>query len=133
VAPPIPAPSVHDLVGGQPFFARLVDRFYEGVASDPVLLPLYPEQPDLAPARRRLTLFLAQYWGGPGTYSVERGHPRLRMRHAPFAIGSLQRDRWLVHMSAALDAVGGDIPGAAREQLEHYFTMAADAMRNSPD
>ncbi len=128
-----PAPSVHDLVGGEPFFTRLVDLFYEGVATDPVLLPLYPDRPDLAPARRRLTLFLVQYWGGPGTYSEERGHPRLRMRHAPFAIGTLQRDRWLVHMTAALDAVGGDLPHEAREQLDHYFTMAADAMRNTPD
>ncbi len=133
MAPSTPAPSVHDQVGGEPFFTLLVDRFYAGVADDPVLLPLYPEQPDLAPARRRLTLFLVQYWGGPDTYSAERGHPRLRMRHAPFAIGTLQRDRWLVHMSAALDAVGGDLPQDARDQLEHYFTMAADAMRNTAD
>ena len=129
----IPAPSVHDLVGGEPFFTHLVDRFYEGVATDPVLLSLHPEQPDLAPARHRLTLFLVQYWGGPGTYSEERGHPRLRMRHAPFAIGILQRDRWLAHMSAALDAVAPGIPQDARAQLDHYFTMAAEAMRNTPD
>ena len=133
MAASIPARSIHDLVGGEPFFTRLVDRFYEGVATDPVLLPLYPDRPDLAPARHRLTLFLVQYWGGPGTYSEERGHPRLRMRHAPFAIGTLQRDRWLVHMSAALDSVGAGLPTAAREQLDQYFTMAADAMRNTAD
>ena len=125
--------TVHDQVGGEAFFVRLVDRFYEGVAADPVLLPLYPEAPDLAPARHRLTLFLIQYWGGPGTYSAERGHPRLRMRHAPFAIRTLERDRWLVHMRAALASVGDGLPADARDQLEHYFTMAADAMRNTPD
>lgn len=125
-----PALSVHDQVGGEAFFLRLVDRFYEGVADDPVLLQLYPERPDLAPARRRLSLFLVQYWGGPGTYSAERGHPRLRMRHAPFAIGIVERDRWLVHMSAALDEVGADLAPDVRDQLDRYFTMAADAMRN---
>lgn len=130
---PIPTSSVHDQVGGIGFFTRLVDAFYEGVAADPVLLPLYPEQPDLGPARRRLTLFLVQYWGGPGTYSEERGHPRLRMRHAPFAIGRLERDRWLTHMRAALDAVAGDLPPALRDQLEGYFATAAEAMRNVPD
>jgi len=128
-----PAQSVHELVGGEPFFTRLVDQFYEGVANDPALLPLYPERPELAPARRRLTLFLVQYWGGPGTYAEERGHPRLRMRHAPFAIGTLQRDRWLVHMSVALDDVGAELSSDLRDQLGAYFTMAADAMRNTSD
>lgn len=111
-----------------PFFEALVDRFYEGVAADPVLLRLYPEPDDLAPARRRLTLFLAQYWGGPTTYNEERGHPRLRMRHAPFAIGGEERDRWLAHMRSALDSL--DPPEDVRAALEQYFDMAAESMRN---
>src|SRR5574338_597324 len=89
-------------VGGMLFFERLVDVFYDGVASDPVLVRLYPDPTDLAPARRRLTLFLAQYWGGPTTYSDERGHPRLRMRHVPFRIDEAARDAWVRHMSAAV-------------------------------
>jgi hemoglobin len=112
------------------FFEALVDRFYEGVADDPVLLRLYPEPADLAPARRRLTLFLAQYWGGPTTYSRERGHPRLRMRHAPFAIGGEERDRWLVHMRAAVASL--DPPDEIARALEEYFDMAAESMRNQP-
>jgi hemoglobin len=131
--PSIDPTSVHDQVGGQAFFERLVDRFYQGVASDPVLLPLYPDAPDLSPARHRLTLFLVQYWGGPGTYSEERGHPRLRMRHAPFQIRTRERDRWLVHMRAALGSVGADLDPGLRAQLDAYFTTAADAMRNTPD
>jgi hemoglobin len=115
-------------VGGQPFFDRLVDRFYVGVEADPVLLPLYPDQADLAGARRRLALFLGQYWGGPTTYSDERGHPRLRARHFPFPIGELERDRWLVHMRAAIDESGA--PPDAKVRLHEYMTMAADAMRN---
>ena len=82
----------------------LVGRFYDGVAADPDLLRVYPEPDDLSEARRNLTLFLAQYWGGPRTYDGERGHPRLRMRHAPFAIGPAERDRWLLHMRAAIAA-----------------------------
>lgn len=121
-------PALFERVGGMPFFEALVDRFYEGVAADPVLLPLYPEPEDLAPARRRLTLFLAQYWGGPTTYSEERGHPRLRMRHAPFAIGSEERDRWLVHMREAVDAL--DPPSDVAQALDDYFVMAAESMRN---
>jgi hemoglobin len=123
------APTVYELVGGLPFFVDLVDRFYKGVALDPVLLPLYPEPDDLAPARRRLSLFLAQYWGGPTTYSDERGHPRLRMRHAPFVIGPVERDRWLRHMRAAVDAM--EPPPEARDALLAYFDMAAESMRNS--
>lgn len=117
---------MYEAVGGMPFFERLVARFYEGVADDDILRPLYPE--DLRPSIRRLTLFLAQYWGGPTTYDDERGHPRLRMRHAPFAIGPAARDRWLTHMRAALDEA--DPPGAARVALQDYFEMAAEAMRN---
>jgi hemoglobin len=120
--------SLYERVGGMPFFERLVDRFYQGVATDDVLLPLYPEQPDLTGARHRLTLFLAQYWGGPHTYDAERGHPRLRLRHMPFAIGPLQRDRWLQHMTAAVDATTDD--PAVRAELLAYFRPTAEHMRN---
>jgi hemoglobin len=120
--------TLYDRVGGSPFFERLVDRFYTGVEGDPALLALYPDRSDLAGARRRLTLFLIQYWGGPTTYFAERGHPRLRARHLPFAIGVTERDRWLVHMRAAIDA--SDAPPDARAELHGYVTMAADAMRN---
>src|SRR5215212_242539 len=88
-----------------PFFERVVGHFYEAVATDPVLRPVYPDA-DLAGAERRLTLFLAQYWGGPRTYDEERGHPRLRMRHAPFAIGPRERDAWLQHMRNAVESLG---------------------------
>ena len=97
--------SLYERVGGDEFFVRLVDRFYDGVLTDEVLLRLYPDQSDLSGARERLRLFLIQYWGGPTTYSDERGHPRLRQRHFPFAFGSLERDRWLVHMLAAVDDI----------------------------
>ncbi|HEX6868380.1 MAG TPA: globin [Candidatus Limnocylindrales bacterium] len=119
--------SLFDRAGGMPFFERLVGRFYDGVADDPILRPLYPEA-DLAPAQRRLTLFLAQYWGGPRTYDAERGHPRLRMRHAPFAIDGEARDRWLQLMRAALAVESIDADVAA--ELDRYFEMAAEAMRN---
>jgi len=120
-------PSLYDQVGGTPFFERLVQRFYEGVAEDEVLRPLYPER-DLSGARRRLTLFLVQYWGGPTTYLQERGHPRLRSRHFPFPIGSRERDRWLLNMQAAIDA--SDAPEEARARLHQYITVAAEAMVN---
>jgi hemoglobin len=123
-----PERTVYDVVGGMAFFERLVDRFYEGVAADPPLLAVYPDPDDLSGARRRLTLFLAQYWGGPSAYDEERGHPRLRMRHAPFPIGPDARDRWLRHMREALDHA--DPPPEARRAFEEYFSMAADAMRN---
>jgi hemoglobin len=119
--------SLYDGAGGMPFFESLVDRFYEGVAADPLLRPLYPEA-DLAGARHRLTLFLAQYWGGPRTYDEERGHPRLRMRHAPFAIGPTERDAWLRHMREAISWTEPSSAVAAR--LHAYFDMAAEAMRN---
>lgn len=118
--------SLYDAVGGMPFFEGLIAHFYGGVADDQVLRPLYPE--DLEPSTRHLTLFLAQYWGGPTTYDAERGHPRLRMRHAPFAVGPGERDRWLFHMRAAVDAMGP--PEAARRALLEYFETAAEAMRN---
>ena len=120
--------TVFEAAGGMPFFEALVDRFYEGVASDPVLLRLYPTPDDLADARHRLTLFLGQYWGGPSTYSEERGHPRLRMRHAPFAIGPEERDRWLAHMQAELDALAPEPEVGAK--LDEYFGFAAESMRN---
>jgi hemoglobin len=126
---PVPSLDVtlYERVGGLPFFAALVDHFYDAVALDLVLRPLYPEE-DLGPARLRLRGFLVQYWGGPTTYSDERGHPRLRMRHAPFVIGERERDHWLMHMRAAVDA---SAPGdEERAELLDYFEMAAEAMRN---
>ena len=123
-----PEISLYDAAGGMAFFERLVDTFYDGVATDDVLLPLYPGAPDLSRARHRLTLFLAQYWGGPTTYSEERGHPRLRMRHMPFTVGPIQRDRWLLHMSAAVSQCAPTTAIAAR--LMAYFVPAAEQMRN---
>lgn len=123
------AASVYDAVGGEATFTRLVDLFYAGVAADPMLRVVYPED-DLGPAAERLRLFLIQYWGGPTTYSQQRGHPRLRMRHVPFAIGVVARDAWLRHMRAALDAL--DLAPAYDEAMWSYFTTAADAMRNVP-
>ena len=114
--------------GGERTFRLLVERFYEGVAMDPLLRPLYPDD-DLGPAAERLTLFLIQYWGGPGTYSASRGHPRLRMRHAPFVIGQAERDAWLRHMGTALESL--DLPEAVSTRLWDYLTMAADSMRNT--
>ena len=119
--------TLYDKAGGTPFFEALVGRFYDGVETDPLLRPVYPE-PDLAGARHRLTLFLIQYWGGPTTYDDERGHPRLRMRHAPFAIGPAERDRWLVHMRAAIADLAP--PKDVAAELERYFSMAAEAMQN---
>ncbi len=116
-------------VGGEQTFRRLVDAFYAGVAGDPALRSLYPEQ-DLGPAADRLRLFLIQYWGGPGTYSQERGHPRLRMRHAPFPIGTAARDAWLGHMRAALESL--HLPAAQAQTLWDYLATSADAMRNIP-
>lgn len=122
--------ALYDAVGGMPFFEALVDHFYEGVMGDPVLLALYPEPEDLTDARHKLTLFLAQYWGGPSTYSLERGHPALRMRHASFDIGVDARDRWLGHIRSAVDALGP--PPDVRAALDEYFEMAAEALRNRP-
>lgn len=122
--------SLFEEVGGPQFFDQLVDRFYEGVATDDVLLPLYPEQSDLSGAKQRLTLFLQQYWGGPTTYSDERGHPRLRQRHFPFVIGERERDRWMVHMMAAVDELSPN--ESVHQQLTEYMTMASTAMINSP-
>jgi hemoglobin len=120
--------SFYEAVGGHETFARLVDAFYEGVATDPVLQPMYPEQ-DLGPARRRLTMFLEQYWGGPTTYSEERGHPRLRMRHMPFAVDPDARDRWLAHMRAAVDTLG--LPPLHEATLWDYLERAAHSLVNT--
>jgi hemoglobin len=122
------AATLYERVGGDEFFHRLVDTFYEGVSGDPVLLELYPEAPDLTGARHRLTLFLIQYWGGPTTYDAERGHPRLRMRHMRFHIGPVQRDHWLHHMRAAVEAVAPD--DDVRATLMGYFEPAAEHLRN---
>lgn len=121
--------SLYERVGGMSFFERLVARFYEGVAGDPPLRALYPDE-ELGPAQHRLTLFLAQYWGGPKTYQEERGHPRLRMRHAPFVIDAGQRDRWLTHMRAALATM--EVTPDDAQELERYFAFAAESMRNRP-
>ncbi|PZS12469.1 MAG: globin [Pseudonocardiales bacterium] len=134
-SPPTPDPTYTSAdtffaaVGGEDTFRRLVDAFYAGVATDPVLRALYPED-DLGPAAERLRMFLIQYWGGPTTYSQQRGHPRLRMRHAPFAIGSAQRDAWLRHMRAALDSI--ELPPAYEQALWDYLHSAAESMRNVP-
>ena len=126
-----PEGSVYDAVGGFPFFVDLVDGFYDGVAADPVLRPLYPEE--LTDARRHLAGFLAQYWGGPATYSEERGHPRLRMRHSPFVIGPAERDAWLRHMLASLDAVAAasGAPVDAVASIRAYLTDAAAFLVNA--
>ncbi len=123
------ADTFYAAVGGEETFRRLVDAFYARVADDPILRPLYPED-DLGPASERLRMFLIQYWGGPGTYSQQRGHPRLRMRHAGFAITSAARDAWLANMRAALDTL--DLPPAYEKLLWDYLTSAAESLRNLP-
>ena len=115
-------------IGGHETFVRLVHAFYEGVAGDDVLRPMYPEA-DLGPAERRLTMFLEQYWGGPGTYSEVRGHPRLRMRHVPFRVNPEARDRWLAHMRAAVDSLA--LPPLQDATLWAYLERAAHAMVNT--
>ena len=117
-------------VGGRPTFEKLVRAFYEGIKGDPVLLPMYPES-DLEGAIQRLTGFLEQYWGGPGTYSQERGHPRLRMRHQPFKVNPDARDRWLLHMRAAVDTLG--LSPLHEGMLWGYLEHAAHAMVNTFD
>ena len=121
--------SVFELAGGEPVFRLLVQRFYARVTTDPVLRAVYPEE-DLAAATERLTLFLIQYWGGPATYSEQRGHPRLRMRHQPFDIGQAERDAWLGHMTAAVESL--DLAPAVRKALLDYFETASTAMINRP-
>jgi hemoglobin len=120
--------NFYEAVGGEETFRRIVGRFYAEVAKDEVLRPLYPEE-DLGPAEERLRLFLIQYWGGPHTYSDQRGHPRLRMRHVPFTIGPIQRDAWLRCMRIAVDEAG--LAETERRQLWDYLEMAANSLMNS--
>lgn len=122
--------TLFEAIGGEPTFRKLVDEFYVGVAGDPLLRPLYPEQ-DLRPAADRMTLFLMQYWGGPSTYSEQRGHPRLRMRHAPFRVGPAERDAWLRQMRRAVDTL--DLPQEYESTLWDYLERAAYFMVNTDE
>lgn len=126
--------SVFDIVGRE-FFDHLVDAFYDGVEHDPVLIRLYPEGSDTGGARRRLAMFLAQYWGGPDDYMQERGHPRLRMRHNEFVIGEMERDHWLMHMASAIEQVSDRIAESDREtvvmEIARYMVNAAEHLRNT--
>lgn len=125
---PFTEEPLYGRVGGTAWFEALVARFYEGVAADPVLRPLYPD--DLTDAKAHLTGFLVQYWGGPTTYSDERGHPRLRMRHAGFVITEAERDAWMAHMEAAVRA--GGLAPADEQQVLDYFANAATHLINHP-
>ena len=120
--------TFYDEIGGAETFRKIVHEFYRRVAGDPVLRPMYPEE-DLGPAEDRLRMFLEQYWGGPTTYSDQRGHPRLRMRHNPYRIGPIERDAWLRAMRIAVDEAG--LSDAHRDQLWQYLTYAAASMQNS--
>jgi hemoglobin len=120
--------TLYEQVGGQPFFERLVDCFYEAVEQDELLRAMYPD--DLTESRRHLILFLVQYWGGPAQYAKERGHPRLRMRHAPFRITKQARDAWIGAMDLALAHVSDELNDEQFENLKSYFEMAATQMRN---
>lgn len=120
--------TLYELVGGEAFFVRLVDGFYEAVAHDDLLRPMYPE--DLSESKRNMVLFLSQYWGGPTTYMQERGHPRLRMRHAPFRITKSARDAWMGAMTSALEGVRSELTADQFEEMTAYFDMAAHQMRN---
>ncbi|MGC1570224.1 MAG: globin [Trebonia sp.] len=122
-----PPLTFYEAVGGEETFTRLVHRFYEEVAADPVLRAVYPAQ-DLGPAEEHLRLFLMQYWGGPTTYNELRGHPRLRMRHVRFHIGETERDLWLTHMRTALDSV--ELDPVLDAQLWDYLVMAAHSLVN---
>ena len=120
--------TFYEQVGGHETFVRLVDTFYDGVAADPVLRPMYPEE-DLAAAKERLRMFLEQYWGGPTTYSDQRGHPRLRMRHAPFRVNPEARDHWLTHMRAAVESLR--LAPLLESVLWDYLERAAWSMVNT--
>lgn len=122
--------SFYDEIGGYETIKKIVDTFYAGVAEDEVLRPMYPEE-DLGPAAERFTLFLCQYWGGPTTYSERRGHPRLRMRHAPFPVTPTAAQHWLRHFRAGLDAVG--LTPEQDQQFWDYVTHAAQFMVNTLD
>ena len=129
-AEPAAQQSFYDAVGGHETFRRLVHRFYLGVAGDPELRAMYPEQ-DLGPAEDRLRMFLEQYWGGPTTYGDQRGHPRLRMRHHPFTVTPRMREAWLTHMRVAVNEVA--LPPLYESQLWDYLERAAHSMVNSLD
>lgn len=119
------------MAGGEATFTRLIEHFYGAVSEDPVLRPLYPaDEEQFWSAADHLRLFLIQYWGGPGWYSEQRGHPRLRMRHLPFAIGPRERDAWLGHMREAVASV--ELPAQVRDAFLEYFEAAAGAMMNRP-
>ncbi|MHB1088037.1 MAG: globin domain-containing protein [Acidimicrobiales bacterium] len=120
--------SLYEQVGGQPFFERLVEAFYDELESDATVRPMYPE--DLTEAKHHMVLFLSQYWGGPPSYMQERGHPRLRMRHAPYRITKKARDGWLAAMNAALKSVRGELSDEQFAEMESYFEMAARQLRN---
>lgn len=122
--------TYYDRVGGHETFVKLVREFYQGVAGDPELRALYPEE-DLGPAEERLRMFLEQYWGGPRTYQELRGHPRLRMRHFPFKVTPTQAQRWLKHMNAAIDTLG--LSPMDDEMMRSYMTRAAQFMINAED
>ncbi len=120
--------TYYEAIGGHDTIKAIVDRFYAGVATDDILKPMYPED-DLGPAAHRFTMFLEQYWGGPTTYSQQRGHPRLRMRHAPYAVTPQARDRWLLHFRAGLDSVS--LPAELDAQFWTYVVNAGEAMINT--
>ena len=130
-------PTVYEAVGGQGFFDDLVGRFYDALEGDPLLRPMYPT--DLRGSKKRLAGFLAQYWGGPPRYSEERGHPRLRMRHMPFPIGWTERNAWMAHMTASLDAAtvadgsGRPLPAEIRSVMLDHFDNAATHLINKTD
>ncbi len=121
--------SLYEEMGGHKTFEQLVSHFYALVSVDPVLRPMYPDD-DMKGAAERLLMFLEQYWGGPSTYSEQRGHPRLRMRHAGFHIGEQERDVWLQHMKSAVEDL--DMKPDLKEQLWDYLVMAANSMVNQP-
>ncbi len=120
--------SLYDQVGGQPFFERLVNAFYEAVEKDEILRPMYPD--DLEQSRRHFVIFLVQYWGGPTLYMQERGHPRLRMRHASFRITKKARDAWLSAINSALSSVRDELTEEQFVEMSSYFDMAAHQLRN---
>ncbi len=122
--------TFYDEIGGEATIRDIVHRFYAGVSGDDALRPMYPEE-DLGPAEDRFSLFLMQYWGGPSTYSDTRGHPRLRMRHAPFAVTPASAERWLIHFRAGLD--GADLTPAQDSRFWDYITHAAQFMINTPE
>ena len=126
---PLPDRAFYERVGREPFFVNLIERFYALVEEDPLLRPLYPS--DLEPGKAHLAAFLAQYWGGPPDYTEDRGHPRLRMRHRPFAIGQTERDAWVHHMTASVEAAEVQTEDAAA--LIAYFQRTATFLINQTE